>query len=95
MRWSKRTVAVPLAGHTVWTRYYTPAEFRSAFEPAGFRLRSLRALGLFVPPPYLFAFAQRHPRALAALETLEDRLAGWPAVRQWGDHFLIVMQRDG
>src|SRR5207245_2295149 len=71
VRWSKRTVAVPLAGHTVWTRYYTPAEFRSAFEPAGFRLRSLRALGLFVPPPYLFAFAQRHPRALAALETLE------------------------
>jgi len=87
-------VAVPLSGHTVWTRYYTPAEFRSAFEPAGFRLRSLRALGLLVPPPYLFAFAQRHPRAVAALETLEDRVAGWPALRQWGDHFLIVMQRD-
>jgi len=95
VRWSTRTVAVPLSGHTVWTRYYMPAEFRSAFESAGFRLRSLRALGLFVPPPYLFAFAQRHPRVVAALETLEDRVAGWPALRQWGDHFLIVMQHDG
>jgi hypothetical protein len=88
-------VAVPLSGHTVWTRYYMPAEFRSAFESAGFRLRSLRALGLLVPPPYLFAFAQRHPRVVAALETLEDRVAGWPALRHWGDHFLIVMQHDG
>jgi SAM-dependent methyltransferase len=94
VRWSKGTVAVPLSGHTVWTRYYRPAEFQSALEPAGFRLRSLRALGLFVPPPYLWAFAERHPRLVAALEALDGRVAGWPALREWGDHFLIEMTLD-
>jgi len=39
------------------------------------------------------AFALRHPRAVAMLQGLEDRVAGWPGLRRWGDHFLIVMQR--
>jgi 2-polyprenyl-3-methyl-5-hydroxy-6-metoxy-1,4-benzoquinol methylase len=95
LRAATTTVPVPLNGHTVWTSYYTPSEFRSAFERAGFRLHSLRALGLLSPPPYLFAFAKRHPGLIATLQALEDRLAAWPGVRQWGDHFLIVMQRHG
>jgi hypothetical protein len=41
------------------------------------------------------AFAQRHPRAVATLQALEDRVARWPGLRGWGDHFLIVMQRHG
>lgn len=94
VRWSKRIVPVPLRDHTVWTRYYRPAELRSAFESAGFTLRSVRGLGLFVPPPYMLVFAQRHSRAIAALQAVEDRVAGWPGLRQWGDHFLIVMQKD-
>jgi SAM-dependent methyltransferase len=93
LRAAKGTVPVPLNGRTVWTSYYRPSEFRSAFERAGFTLASLRGLGLFVPPPYMLAFAQRHPRAIAALQALEDRVAGWPGLRQWGDHFLIVMRR--
>lgn len=88
-------VAVPLNNRTVWTSYYTPSQFRAAFGPAGFRLQSLRSLGLLVPPPYMLAFAQRHPRAVAWLQGLEDRVASWPGLRGWGDHFLIVMRRDG
>lgn len=95
VRWTKGIVPVPLNRRTVWTRYYKPSEFRRAFERAGFRLRSLRGLGLFVPPPYMQAFAQRHPRTVAALQDLEDRVAAWPGLRAWGDHFLIVMQRHG
>lgn len=94
-RWAKGIVPVPLNGRTVWTRYYTPSEFTGIFERAGFRRRSLRTLGLLVPPPYMLAFAQRHPRAISALQTFEDRVAGWPGIRGWGDHFLIVMERDG
>jgi SAM-dependent methyltransferase len=94
-RAARGAVAVPLNGRTVWTSYYSPAEFRSAFERAGFTLRSLRSLGLLAPPPYMEAFAQRHPRAVAMLQALEDRVAGWPGLRGWGDHFLIVMQRHG
>lgn len=92
MRAAKATVPVPLNGRTVWTSYYSPSEFRSAFEGAGFTLRSLRSLGLLVPPPYMMPFAQRHPRVVAMLQALEDRVAGWPGLREWGDHFLIVMQ---
>ena len=92
-RFAKGAVAVPLDGGLVWTRYYTPSEFRSTFEAAGFRQRSVRALGLLVPPPYAIAFAERHPGMIARLQAIEDRIAGWPGVRQWGDHFLIVMER--
>jgi SAM-dependent methyltransferase len=95
IRAAKGTVPVPLNGRTVWTAYYHPSEFRSAFESAGFALDSLRGLGLLVPPPYMLAFAQRHRRAVAVLQALEDRVAGWPGLREWGDHFLIVMQRRG
>lgn len=94
-RWSRVAVPVPLGGRTVWTRYYSPAEFRSTFVAAGFRLRSLRTLGLLVPPPYALAFADRHPHLVGRLQAMEDRIAGWPGVRGWGDHFLVVMERHG
>jgi SAM-dependent methyltransferase len=92
-RWSKQPVAVPLNGRTVWTRYYSPSEFRSTFAAAGFRLRSLRTLGLLVPPPYAVAFSDRHSRLVARLQAIEDRVANWPGIRGWGDHFLVVMER--
>jgi len=94
-RRSRGAVPVPLAGRTVWTRYYSPSEFRSTFAAAGFRLRSLRSLGLLVPPPYAIDFADRHPQLVARLQVIEDRVAGWPALRRWGDHFLVVMERRG
>ena len=92
-RWSKNPVAVPLNGRTVWTRYYSPSEFVSTFAKAGLRLRSQRALGLLVPPPYAVVFAERHPQLVSRLQVIEDRVAGWPGVRAWGDHFLVVMER--
>jgi SAM-dependent methyltransferase len=93
IRFRRGLVPVPLEGRTVWTRYYTPGEFERMFDAAGFRRVSLRALGLFAPPPYLEAFAARHPRVIAALERLEDRVGAWPALRGWGDHFLIVLRK--
>jgi SAM-dependent methyltransferase len=93
VRFRRGLVPVPLEGGRVWTRYYTPGEFERMFAPAGFTRVSLRALGLFGPPPYLQAFAERHPRTVAALERLDDRAGAWPAVRAWGDHFLIVLRK--
>ena len=95
LRAAAGTVPVPLNGQTVWTSYFSPSEFRSVFEGAGFRSRSLRALGLLGPPPYMLAFAQRHAGLVGGLQALEDRIAAWPGLRQWGDHFLIVMERNG
>jgi ubiquinone/menaquinone biosynthesis C-methylase UbiE len=95
VRFARARVAVPLNGHTVWTQYYAPSEFARAFRSAGLAPMSLRALGLFVPPPYMQAFAARHPRAVAALQRLEDRVAGWPLLREAGDHFLMVLRKGG
>lgn len=93
IRFAADLVAVPLEGGTVWTRYYTPAAFERAFAAAGFTRISLRTLGLFVPPPYMQAFADRHRGFVDRLQQLEDAIGSWPGVRAWGDHFLIALRR--
>ena len=94
VRFARGFAAVPLEGRTVWTRYYSTAEFLRAFREAGFRRVSLRALGLFVPPPYMDAFASRHQTLVSVLQRFDDRLGGLPALRAMGDHFLVVLQKD-
>ena len=94
LRFAAEMVPVPLNGQTVWTRYLSPREFAAAFAGAGFRLVGVRALSLLLPPPYMDAFAARHARLVAFLARLEDNVAGWPLLRGWGDHFLIVVQNE-
>lgn len=93
VRFAPGPVAVPLNGHTVWTRYFSPGEFEAVFRTAGFRRIEQRGLSLFLPPPYMDAFAARHLRLTGALARLEQAMGGWPVLRGWGDHFLIVMRQ--
>jgi SAM-dependent methyltransferase len=93
VRFARGLAPVPLDGRTVWTRYYMPGEFQRIFEIAGFTRITLRALGLFVPPPYMDAFASRHPSLVSTLQRIDDGIGAWPGVRAWGDHFLIVMRK--
>jgi SAM-dependent methyltransferase len=93
LRFRRGSVAVPLEGETVWTRYFNPAEFTAIFAAAGLQPVALRALGLFVPPPYMQAFADRHPQLIQSLQRIEDRCGALPLFRQCGDHFLIVMRK--
>jgi SAM-dependent methyltransferase len=95
IRYAADSVGVPLNGQTVWTQYYTPAEFVQPFIAAGFVRASLRALGLFAPPPYLKAFAERHVAITNALHRIDDAVGAWPGLRTWGDHFLVVMKKNG
>jgi len=92
VRFAREAVPVPLNGGTVWTHYYTPQEFERVFRAHGFSPLALRSMGLFLPPPYLQGFAERHPRAIDLLTRVEERLASAPLLRQWGDHFLSVMR---
>lgn len=92
VRGRRDVVPVSLHQGTVWTRYYTPREFYQAFARQ-FALMSYRGLNLFLPPPYLLSVCQRAPRLCAALGWLDDHLAGWPLLREAGDHFLIVLTR--
>ena len=93
VRFARGFVRVPLNGHVVRTRYYTPRSFERPFKRAGFSRVSVRALGLFAPPPYLQAFAERHPAVVHALERVDDAVGGWPLLRGAGDHFLIVLRK--
>jgi len=93
IRFRRGLVPVPLDRGTVWTRYFNPREFENIFAAAGLTRVSLRALGLFVPPPYLQAFADRHRALVAGLQRAEDRCGEWPVLRGWGDHFLIVLRK--
>ena len=93
IRFRAGLVPVPLDGRTVWTRYFNPREFEAIFAAAGMTRVSLRALGLLLPPPYLQTFAERHPALVARLQRAEDRCGGWPVLRGWGDHFLVVLRK--
>lgn len=93
IRFASTLVPVPLGGGTVWTQYYSARAFERIFAAAGLSRVYLRTLGLFVPPPYLQAFAARHPVLVRRLQRLEDAVGDWPGIRGWGDHFLIVMRK--
>ena len=92
VRFAPDLVPVGMNGGTIWTRYYTPREFYRAFEPA-FSLTHFRGLCVLAPPPYLKQIRARLPRLHQSLWQLDQWTAGWPGLRNMGDHFLIVMQR--
>ena len=74
------------------TWYYTPRQVRRAF-PAGFRQVGLSALGSMVPQPHMTRFPEKLPRLYAALRQMEERVAHWPLIRQWADHYMITLQK--
>lgn len=92
VRFSKGQVPVGLNGHTAWTRYYTPAEFYRSFY-SHFEWHACRALNLFLPPPYLAHFIERHPSLMHVLAWLDNHSGSLPLLNQAGDHFMIVMVR--
>jgi SAM-dependent methyltransferase len=92
VRAARGATAVGMNGHTIWTWYYFPREFYAAFE-AHFSLSSYRALSLFMPPPYMVERYRRRTPRYERLGRMDDRLGGWPLLRDMGDHFLIVMRR--
>lgn len=92
VRYASGVVPVNMNRQTIWTRYYAPREFYRPFEPH-FRLQHRRGLCVFVPPPYLASFRERHRSWYELLWQLDRRVAGWPLLRSTGDHFLIVLRK--
>jgi ubiquinone/menaquinone biosynthesis C-methylase UbiE len=91
-RVSGRTAA-QLEGICVPVWYPTIRRMRQVFSP-WFRLRSIRAVGLFVPPSYVESWARKHRRILAALEAMDRMFAAWPLLRGFGDHVLLEFTRS-
>jgi ubiquinone/menaquinone biosynthesis C-methylase UbiE len=92
VRFSRRMEPVRMNKRTVWTHYYSPREFYEAFEPQ-FDLSHYRGVCVFAPPPYLTSVREKHPHLYKALWSMDRALAGWPVLRNMGDHFLMVMTR--
>ncbi|WP_244754178.1 class I SAM-dependent methyltransferase [Rhodanobacter sp. B2A1Ga4] len=92
VRAARGATAVGMNRHTIWTCYYLPREFYRAFS-GQFSLQGYRALGLFLPPPYLVDYYRRRRRWCERLGRLDDRLGALPLLRDMGDHFLIVLRR--
>jgi SAM-dependent methyltransferase len=84
-------VPVPLAGGIVWTRYYSPCEFADACQQ-DFDLVTYRALGLFLPPPYLLRWYERARPLMRPLAWLDRHLNHVPLLRDAGDHFLMTLR---
>ena len=94
LRTSRDIVPVPLAGGTVWTRYFTPREFVRALGP-DFTVDGYRSLNLLLPPPYLVGITERFPALTDWLAALDARLGALPLLRALGDHFLLVATKHG
>ncbi len=82
-----------LDGISVPVWYPTIRRMRQVFSPS-FRLRSIRAVGLFVPPSYVETWARGHKRVLAVLEAMDRVFGAWPLIRGVGDHVLLEFERN-
>lgn len=94
-RWRARSgtvgLSVRLGTRRVQTYYHSSIAVRKNFTPA-FSLEQQFALGLFLPPPYL----QKIMRQRKLFELLlhgENEMTGWPLLRSWGDHVVLILQK--
>jgi ubiquinone/menaquinone biosynthesis C-methylase UbiE len=92
VRYARNFVPVGMNKRTVWSRYYAPREFYRIFMPY-FTLVHYRGLCVFAPPPYLTGIREKHRRSYDLLWRADRRVAGWPLLREIGDHFLMVMRK--
>ena len=91
-RLSKHGAQSHLEGITFTTWYYTPNYIKRSFGK-GFTVRDLKALGIVVPPPYLYKTAIKYPRFFNFTKRIEKKIASLTLLRSFGDHFLITVQK--
>jgi ubiquinone/menaquinone biosynthesis C-methylase UbiE len=92
VRFAPARVPVGMNKRVVWTRYYMPREFYAAFERQ-FDLEHWHGLCVLAPPPYMTRMKERHAGLYERLWRLDRKAAGWPVLRNMGDHFVMVMRK--
>jgi ubiquinone/menaquinone biosynthesis C-methylase UbiE len=58
-----------------------------------FHLKSIKGVGVAVPPSYIEPWAQCHPRVLSLCEQFDSLMARCPGIRLLGDHVLVRLER--
>jgi SAM-dependent methyltransferase len=92
-RMQRQGVVARLADRgVVHVRYPTVHSLTRAFSPE-FRLKSLKGIGVLVPPSYIEHQAARFPR-LFKFSSLADSILGYcPGIRVLADHILLRFER--
>ncbi|MCI0697925.1 class I SAM-dependent methyltransferase [candidate division KSB1 bacterium] len=94
-RWRGRSgtrgISVNVGHKKIQTYYHTRAAVVAAFLQS-FEIEKQFALGVLAPPPYLQGIT-RYQKFFSVLLNFEKVMAGWPLLRNWGDHVVIVMRK--
>lgn len=88
----RKVTPAQLEGLSFPCYYYSPSYVQRHLGDA-YEVIEQRALSLAVPPPHMENFPKRWPGMFALLARVEDRIASFPILRNWGDHFVITLRK--
>jgi hypothetical protein len=94
-RFRRRGVPARVEGGANFEVYYRSARSVEAVFKSQFRLKSIRGIGLVVPPSYVEAWARRFPGFLNSAAKADRHLASCPGIRGFADHMLLQFERRG
>jgi cyclopropane fatty-acyl-phospholipid synthase-like methyltransferase len=80
-------------GAFVHVHYPSVSKLTRSFAPA-FKVKSIKGIGIAVPPSYVEPWARRHPGLLNFFERTDSVLGRFPGLRLLGDHVLVRLQRE-
>jgi ubiquinone/menaquinone biosynthesis C-methylase UbiE len=80
-------------GAFVQVNYPSVSLLARTFAPE-FRLKSVKGIGVAVPPSYLERWAKRHPHWLHLCERADLYMGRCPGIRELADHVLVRLQRE-
>ena len=81
-----------LSGLPLHVYYPSSEQIRRSFAP-GFRLVSIRGIGITVPPSYVETWIGPYPRFLQFLRSVDSVIRRSPGLRVLGDHMLLHLER--
>lgn len=93
-RWRRGGMNARVAdGAFVRVHYPTVRSLARSFS-SHFRVRSIKGIGIAVPPSYVEPLARRHPRILHFCERVDLLASRVPGIRVLADHVLIHLERN-
>jgi ubiquinone/menaquinone biosynthesis C-methylase UbiE len=82
-----------LEGGEAFNVYYRSVSSMQVLFAPGFRLKSVRGVGVLVPPSYLEPWARRFPRLTRLAAETDKYLGLCPGIRGFADHILLRFER--
>jgi ubiquinone/menaquinone biosynthesis C-methylase UbiE len=93
-RWSVKKTIITFKETIFPIWYYNPGQLSKFFNNS-LKVRSIKPIGLFVPPSYLNGFFSRHPKFLKILGKMEFRFENYSWLSSFADHYLINLIKVG